>query len=301
MSSPSSAVAILLADITGSTPLFERIGDEAAARQIAACIESLRDIVARTGGDYIVSRGDDVLCTFADPFSAFLAAREMQMRPFGAGLAIHAGMHFGPIVFGPGSILGDSVNLTARLAALARPGEVLISRSLVDQLPLSARAGLSFFDAVALKGKSVETDVYSLPPGNVAAHTRMLPDHSLRQARAGSRSPLELTITLRYESCSQTCNGGASLWIGRSADCNIVVDRSWVSRQHALIKVGGGKVHLEDRSSGGTYVSMASGYEFFVSRETVLLTGSGMLSPAMRPTAAGAAIIHYEIVSTATS
>ena len=138
MSNRSSPVAILLADITGSTPLFERIGDEAAAGQIAASIESLQSIVARTGGNYIVSRGDDVLCTFADPLAALRAAREMRSRSLDAGLGIHVGVHFGPIVAAPGSILGDSVNLTARLTALARPGEVLISRSLVAQLPSSA-------------------------------------------------------------------------------------------------------------------------------------------------------------------
>jgi adenylate cyclase len=270
----------LLADITGSTPLFERIGDQAAAQKIAACIELLRDVVARAGGDYIVSRGDDVLCTFADPTAALLAVREMQALPLGAGLAIHAGMHFGPIVSGPDSILGDAVNLTARLAGLARPGEVLISRSLVDQLPASAIADLTFLDAVALKGKKLETDVYSLPPGEVDAHTKIRLTHISRGARTRSRSSSEVAVILRHGSSLQTCNDGASLWIGRSsADCKIVVDRSWVSRQHALIKVDGGKVYLEDRSSGGTYVAMPSGYEFFVRRETVMLTGSGMLSP----------------------
>jgi adenylate cyclase len=292
----------LLADITGSTPLFERIGDQAAAQKIAACIELLRAIVARMGGDYIVSRGDDVLCTFADPSAALLAAREMQSLSLGAGLAIHAGMHFGPIVSGPDSILGDSVNLTARLAGLARPGEVLMSRSLVDQLPASATAGLSFLDAVALKGKRLETDVYSLPPGEVDTHTKMRLTHISQGGRTRSRNSSELLVILRHGSSLQTCKDGASLWIGRSsADCKIVVDRSWVSRQHALIKVDHGKVHLEDRSSGGTYVAMLSGYEFFVRRETVMLTGSGKLSPAIRPTDADAAIIYYEIVVSASS
>jgi len=293
MSNPSSAVAILLADITGSTPLFEKLGDEAAARQIGACIESLRAIVARSGGDYIVSRGDDVLCTFADPFSALVAARNMTSCPLGAGLAIHAGMHFGPIVAGPGGILGDSVNLTARLAALARPGEVLISRSLVDQLPVSATTGLRFLQAVALKGKRSDTEVYSLLPGDVAAHTEV------RQMSPPNWS--ELRVTLRHGSCLRTCNHAASVWIGRSADCDIVIDRSWVSRQHALIRVDRGKVHLEDRSSGGTYLSMASGYECFIRRETVLLTGSGTLSPSLRPADSQATLVHYQVIATGTS
>ena len=70
-------VAILLADVTGSTPLYEAIGDAAAARQIVACRDGLQSIITRRGGTFIQSRGDDVLCTFAEPSSALRAAREM--------------------------------------------------------------------------------------------------------------------------------------------------------------------------------------------------------------------------------
>ena len=87
-----------------------------------------------------------------------------------------------------------------------------------------------------------------------------------------------------------------SLSIGRSAECDVVIDRSWVSRQHALVTVRHGRVHVEDRSSSGTYVSMRGSHEFFMRRETVVLTGSGIISPALRPTDADAEVIHYEVV-----
>ena len=55
-------------------------------------------------------------------------------------------------------------------------------------------------------------------------------------------------------------------------------------------------MELEDRSSLGTYVSPRSGHEFFMRRETVVLTGSGTISPARRTTDANAELIHYEVV-----
>src|SRR4029434_6574887 len=106
-----------------------------------ACLEELRSIIARQQGALILSRGDDVLCTFAEPASALQAAREMLSQAPTGQLAIHGGLHFGPIVRARGDIFGDAVNLTARLAALARPGEILLSRSLVAHVPADHAGG----------------------------------------------------------------------------------------------------------------------------------------------------------------
>src|SRR5258708_7390307 len=139
MSSDESAVALLLADITGSTPLYEAVGDAAALGRIGDCLDRLRSIVAEEGGTFIRSKGDDVLCYFVDPCSALRAARRMQST---GPLAIHAGVHFGPVIHAHDDIFGDAVNLTARLAAAAKAGEVLISQSIVDRLPESETRNL---------------------------------------------------------------------------------------------------------------------------------------------------------------
>ena len=103
----------------------------------------------------------------------------------------------------------------------------------------------------------------------------------------------EVTVTLHFADRSQHCGERATLSIGRSPDCDVVIGRSWVSRKHATVSVHRGKVQLDDRSSSGTYVSVQDGYEFFMRRETVLLTGSGVISPALRPADARAQVIRY--------
>jgi class 3 adenylate cyclase len=297
MSRNESEVAILLVDITGSTPLYEAIGDAAAERQIGACIEVLRSIIARRQGAFILSRGDDVLCTFDDPNLALRAAREMLSQAPTAQLAIHGGLHVGPVVHARGDIFGDAVNLTARLAALARPGEILISRRFVEGVPAAESPSLRLLDHMTFKGKSAPTEIYSLVPDDGAARTEAVFGHGSGHTRTRYlRAVPEVSVTLRYADRAHACKEQESLSIGRADDCDVVIGRSWVSRQHAFVTIRRGKVQLEDRSSSGTYVSMRDGYEFFMRRETVLLTGAGTISPAVRPSDASAEVVHYEVV-----
>jgi adenylate cyclase len=289
-------VAILLADISGSTPLYEAIGDAAAARQIVACRDKLRSISAQRGGTFIQSRGDDVLCTFAEPSSALRAAREVLARSPASQLAIHGGMHVGPVVHAHGDIFGDAVNLTARLAALAKPGEILASKDFVDRVPPAERSNLQVLDTRIFKGKSTPTEIYLLVSEDSAVRTEVVFGRGSGHTRTKFQLVAGVSVTLRYADCSHPCQEQVSLSIGRSAECDLVIERSWVSRQHAVITVRGGKVELEDRSSLGTYVSPRGGNEFFIRRETVVLTGSGTISPARRPTDANAEVIHYEVV-----
>jgi hypothetical protein len=54
-------------------------------------------------------------------------------------------------------------------------------------------------------------------------------------------------------------------------------------------------VQLTDQSSSGSFVTAQDGYEFLLKRETVLLTGSGTISPGVPATAPEAEVIRYEV------
>lgn len=285
-------VAILLADITGSTPLYERAGDAAAARQVGDCLHRLKSIAEREGGTFIRSRGDDILCTFAVAASALRAARLMLAQISSGPLAIHAGVHFGQTIHAQGDVFGDAVNLTARLAASAKPGEILASRDFLDRLPESETGCFRVLDSMTFKGRNAPTEVYSFLQDVGAANTEMLLDDAARNRRAGR----EATVTLRYKTDTWTCKERDTLVIGRSPECDLVIMQPWISRRHASLTVRGGKVQLDDQSSSGTYVTMRDGEEVLLRRETALLTGAGIISPARRSTDAGAEIIHYEVI-----
>jgi adenylate cyclase len=295
--SDESAVALLLADITGSTPLYEKVGDAAALGRINECLDRLRSIVAEEGGTFLRSRGDDMLCYFPDPGAALRAARRMQAREGAGPLAIHAGVHFGSVIHAQDDIFGDAVNLTARLAATAKPGEVLVSQACVDQLSESDTRTLQILDSITFKGKSSATRVYSLLEADVDPRTEMAFGPEAGHTRSRQRRGVaEVTVTLRYGGLTLQCKERTSLSIGRATDCDVVIAQLWVSREHATIAVRRGTVQLDDRSSSGTYVSMHDGSELFMRRESAFLTGSGTISPAIRPTDARAELIHYEVV-----
>src|SRR5438477_1762031 len=279
-------VAVLLADISGSTPLYERVGDAAAVLQIGECLDRLRSVAGQEGGKFVRSRGDDVLCTFTDPASALKAARGMLSSQLSGSLSIHAGAHFGPIIETHDDLFGDAVNLTARLASLATPGELLISRSFFERLGEEEGRGFRLLDDVAFKGRNAPAEVYSLLEDDGTTRTKLL------SPRSGSK----LLVTLRYKQNSHHCDDRQIVSIGRAPECDLVIGQPWISRRHATVTVRRGKVQLEDRSSSGTYVTIGNGREVFMHRESALLTGSGVISPAMRPSDAGAEIVHYEIM-----
>jgi adenylate cyclase len=77
--------------------------------------------------------GDGVMFYFPDPGQGVLAALQMVEGVAKEGLPpAHVGMHAGPVVFQEGDYFGRTVNISARIAEYARPGEVLVSQEVVD-------------------------------------------------------------------------------------------------------------------------------------------------------------------------
>jgi len=297
MSDNEYDAALLIVDITGSTPLYENAGDTEALQLIAQCLDRLRSIVRREGGMFIRSKGDDVLSAFPEPSDALTAARKMLSEELAGPLAVHVGIHFGHIIRARGDVFGDAVNTTARIAALAKPGEILASQDLVDRLPPHERRPLRLLDHVTFKGKKSPTSVYALTREDGVPRTEVVLAHAGGHTRTQHQHMVpEVALTIRYAGQTWPCEEGKSLSIGRIHECDVVVAQPWVSRQHLTATVQRGKVQLADQSSSGTYVFMSDGYEFFIRRESVLLTGSGVISPAMRPNESQAEIIRYEVI-----
>ena len=146
--------AIVFLDITGYTQLTEEHGDAAAAD----LADRLGRLVQRTsiahGGRPVKHLGDGVMVVFPEPGPAVLAALEMVDDVAAAGLPpAHVGIAAGPVIFQEGDYYGQTVNLAARISDFARPGEVLVSGSVVDAADLPEE---SFVEVgpVELKGVS---------------------------------------------------------------------------------------------------------------------------------------------------
>jgi adenylate cyclase len=125
--------AMCFLDITGYTRLTEERGDEAAAELAARLAGLVRRSSLELGGTPVKWLGDGVMFYFREPAAAVLAAVEMVEVVGRQGLPpAHVGIHAGPVVFQDGDYFGRTVNLAARIAEYARPGEVLVSQEVVD-------------------------------------------------------------------------------------------------------------------------------------------------------------------------
>ena len=125
--------AMCFLDITGYTRLTEERGDEAAAELAARLARLVRRSSLEHGGTPVKWLGDGVMFYFREPGAAVLAALDMAEVVGRHGLPpAHVGIHAGPVVFQDGDYFGRTVNLAARIAEYARPGEVLVSQEVVD-------------------------------------------------------------------------------------------------------------------------------------------------------------------------
>jgi adenylate cyclase len=133
--------AICFLDITGYTRLTEERGDEAAAELAGTLSRMVRRSSRAYGGKPVKWLGDGVMFFFPDSGSGVLAALDMVEGAANAGLPpAHVGLHAGPVLFQEGDYFGRTVNVAARIAEYARPGEVVVSQhvvEVVDAIPVS--------------------------------------------------------------------------------------------------------------------------------------------------------------------
>ncbi|KIC42144.1 hypothetical protein RA27_01705 [Ruegeria sp. ANG-R] len=289
-------VTTIIADISDSTPFYEAMGDDQAQELIQIEIDRLREVLRRYGGVPVGQKGDDVLCYFSDPEAATNSVLEMIQKPPGTLLSVHAGAHQGPVVVGYNGIFGETVNLTARLAAVANPGEACISDSVVKDLSPETRRLLTAIGSLRLKGVSQPVKAYSVAASTEGLSTVMhLPTQSTGDILGRSQNE-NFALVLYHDDLTWRCREGGELKIGRSNQCDVILPEPWVSRFHAILSMKGGKLLLTDRSSSGTYVQFENAREVQLKRENIMLADSGLISPALPVLHADARPLEFEVV-----
>ena len=120
--------AIAFLDLTGFTALTDARGDEAAADLAARLGDVVEEAAGEHGGRVVKWLGDGVMFHFAVPAGAVAAGLDLVERTPALGLPpSRVGVAAGPVVFRDGDYYGRTVNLAARVADYARPGEVLVT------------------------------------------------------------------------------------------------------------------------------------------------------------------------------
>jgi class 3 adenylate cyclase len=132
---------VLFTDIVGSTELAARVGDSAWRELLQRHHTIVRRELARYQGRELDTAGDGFFAAFDGPARAVFAASAIRDALRDLELEIRAGVHTGECEVSDGKVAGIAVSIGARIAALAAPGEVLVSSTVKD---LVAGSELSF-------------------------------------------------------------------------------------------------------------------------------------------------------------
>ena len=179
--------AILAADVVGYSRLVGE-DEEGTLRALSACREVIDGLVASHHGRVFGSAGDSVIAEFASPVEAVRCAvniqRDLETRdagiPENKRMRFRIGVNLGDVVVDGDDLMGEGVNVAARLEGLAEPGTVNVSGSVHEQVKNKLDVGFDFLGPQELKNIAEPVPVFRV---------RLEPRSSTSQLAASQRSP----------------------------------------------------------------------------------------------------------------
>ena len=293
----TDSLTIMFADIARSTRFYETLGDISAQRLMSTCLSRLSDVACQHQGSVIKTIGDEVMCTFPDADQAVNAAKNMQeafekmpdIENCDLGTPnIYIGIHTGPVIQEEDDIFGDSVILAARMVALAKPRQILITEQTVKALTPDYKAFVRYVDKETIKGKKGKLKIYE--------YIWEQDDVTVILDRSSTSSVLQSYLELRCGNVIiKVDHLQPSITMGRQSHNDLVLDYERISRSHANIEYSREKFILMDHSSNGTYVHPQGEAVIHITRDEVQLFDSGIISLGRKASPGSPGAIHYTV------
>jgi len=291
-------LAILFADVVGSTKLYELLGDLRARDMVGICIDVMRVATEQNRGTVIKTMGDEVMSTFPTADDALNAAALMQkqialhpaLKVDEQTVAIRIGCNFGPVVLENRDIFGSAVHTANRMTSQAKAGQIITTATMVEQLSSDWRASVRQIDVATLKGRSSEVALFEVlwQPEEV---TSMVPAIAVT---ARERANKTQRLRLRYQGQEVLVEGArANITMGRAEENDLVIKGNLISRLHARVEFNRNKFILIDQSTNGTFVIGKDGEEAFVRRDSMQIRGEGLIGLGKAPDSNSSQVIRY--------
>src|SRR5687767_2611424 len=290
--SKQSTGCVLFADVSGSTKLYEAVGDTAAHAAIDVCVKLFANITEQHGGRVIKTIGDEVMSIFVGAAEAGRAAVDIQLGMAGMApvekvrLGVRVGLHYGPVVERDGDVFGDTVNLSARLTEMAARGQIITSLETVDRLGDLQRLDCRKLYAIPVKGKEKDVQICEILWTDVDDATQLAAPRTRNE-----KASMSLRVSYRGRNIILPTER-KSLVLGRDATADLVVAERMASRMHCEIESRQGKFFVTDRSANGTYVEIEGSDEVVLRREESMLHGHGYISLG-QPRASSTEVVEF--------
>jgi class 3 adenylate cyclase len=278
---PDQDKAVLFADVSGSTRLYEILGDARALATINSCLDILQNLTKDHGGRVVKTIGDEIMAIFPNADTAVQTACEMQLAVTNMPpvdkihVAIRIGFHCGPVIENEtdGDVFGDTVNTAARMANIAKGGQIITSGFTVSKLPKIMRASARSIDALTVKGKAEDIEVFEVIWQESSDMTMM------SMSRTSTFSAIQAGLRLVHEGEEFLLDADRPfIMLGRDAQADVVIQDRMASRMHAKIERRRDKFVFIDQSTNGSYITINGEPEIQLRREEMLLRGNGRIS-----------------------
>jgi len=288
--------AILFADVCESTSIYEKIGDARALALINALFKALDKEVNGNGGVIVKTLGDGMVCEFREPDAAFRAACGMQEATARVdaqdkgGLKIKVGYTYGPVVLKDRDVFGDTVNVCARLAALANPSQVLTTHATLSAMSPGLRGRCRELFDTRVRGRTGQLKVCEVL-------WRADPDVTkVDSTDAEPSAPRTWVLKLTIGGDNFVVHDDAVLRIGRDATNEVVVHTEHASRLHARIFNRDDHFVIADQSSNGTFLMIdGSTREVRLRRSEAVLGERGWIGLGKSTSKHGDHVVRYRL------
>lgn len=281
MSAAQRKLTIMFADVSGSTALFERLGDKEAMHAVERCLKRMNRSIDGYRGKTIQVVGDELLAAFETAEEACQAAIDMQQRiadlppVSGLKLTIRIGLHGGMVSDDGERLFGAPVTSAARIAGIARRDQILCSSALAEELP---QPGVIMADPMPALGTVQEDDV-ELSLFQISWTNHQAAAHSgISMLGPSSSLPVERLCVRHRGKAFLLDDKTPVLTIGRDLGCKLLVDDRKASRQHARIERRDDGYYLVDTSTNGCFVTLSGRQEVMVRRQEIQLEHRGQIS-----------------------
>ncbi len=241
-------VAIVFADVVGSTQLYDKFGDTKASETVAVCLDIMKDATYQFNGTVIKTIGDEVMSTFPTVDEAMGAAVMMQSRisadskkEAGIPVSIRIGCHYGPVVQEQNDIFGAAVHTANRMTSQAKSRQIVISGDTVEHMGEELQQQTRQIDLATVRGRIDEVALYELL-WNPEEATSMLPTIGWEKSE---RNASTMVLTYRGQ-VVEVSDKHKSVNLGRADDNDLVIKGNLISRIHAKVEMRRGKFVLID-------------------------------------------------------
>lgn len=282
-------VTVVFADLTGSTGVFEALGNAKATLAITRLTQWIGKVCEAHEGRVVKYLGDGVLMVFKQNANAVDAVIELQRVhhdriddwPESQKMGLQIGLARGEIVEQSGDCFGDAVNLASRLSDLSGSEQILATSAVIDALGDLSEVRARCLGTLDIRGRNEACVVHRIEwQSEMLSEFLTVPAPFGLGTAVASRPALQSRIELSWLGAHTAFSQNQlPMFLGRDAQSQFVVEDPRVSRRHANIEYRAGKFYLEDISSYGTWVRFTdTGAVIALRRQECLLMADGEIA-----------------------